>query len=116
MDITLIIPVIIGWLAGIIINYFSDVLPFTRHISQPTCIQCNAPLTWKEYLLFQTCVNGHSRSKRTWLTQFIILLVSIYVWMQAPKIGYWLGMLLLIYLGVVFVIDMEHRLILHPTS
>ena len=116
MDITFLIPVMVGWLAGIVINYFSDVLPFTRRISQPACAHCNAPLTWKEYLLFQPCVNGHARSKRTWLTQFIILLISIYVWLQAPKIGYWLGMLLLIYLGTVFVIDMEHRLILHPTS
>ena len=30
--------------------------------------------------------------------------------------GYPLGMILITYFGVVFVIDMEHRLILHPTS
>lgn len=116
MDITLTIPIIVGWIAGIIINYFSDVLPFTRKISQPACVQCNVPFTWKEYLLFQSCGNGHARSKRTWLVQIIILVISIYVWFESPNFGYWLAMLLLMYLGVVFVIDMEHRLILHPTS
>jgi len=30
--------------------------------------------------------------------------------------GYWLGMILLAYLGVVTVIDLEHHLILHPVS
>lgn len=34
----------------------------------------------------------------------------------AAKIGYFLGLTLIIYLCLVFTIDMEHRLILHPTS
>lgn len=116
MTISLIIPIIIGWLAGILINYLSDVLPFTRRFTQPVCLQCEQEFTWRNYLLFQTCPNGHSRSTRTWMTQIVILIISIYIWGQAPKMGYWLGMILIIYLGVVFVIDAEHRLILHPTS
>lgn len=31
-------------------------------------------------------------------------------------LGYWVGMTLLLYFGVVVVIDVEHRLILHPVS
>lgn len=116
MTISLIIPAIVGWLVGIIVNYLSDVLPITRRLTQPACLQCNASFTWKDYLLFQPCENGHTRNKRTWITHAVIFFISLYVWLQAPKMGYWLGMLLLIYLGVVFVIDMEHRLILHPTS
>jgi len=39
------------------------------------------------------------------------------LWLHPPsKLGYLLGFLLLTYFGVVFVIDMEYRLILHPTS
>jgi prepilin signal peptidase PulO-like enzyme (type II secretory pathway) len=52
-----------------------------------------------------------------WVVQFIILAASVYTWVKPPsKIGYFLGLLLIIYFGVIFVIDMEHRLILHPTS
>ena len=43
--------------------------------------------------------------------------LSIYIWIKPPtKLGFLIGLLLLIYFGLVFVIDMEHRLILHPTS
>jgi leader peptidase (prepilin peptidase)/N-methyltransferase len=47
----------------------------------------------------------------------VILIISIYIWLQPPgKIGYFLGLILITYLGLIFTIDMEHRLILHPTS
>lgn len=49
--------------------------------------------------------------------QIVLLAISIYTWLQPSlKIGYGLGLLLIAYFGLVFVIDMEHRLILHPTS
>jgi prepilin signal peptidase PulO-like enzyme (type II secretory pathway) len=54
---------------------------------------------------------------RTWIVQTIILAASVYTWVKPPaKLGYFLGLILIIYFGVVFVIDLEHRLILHPTS
>lgn len=34
----------------------------------------------------------------------------------ARRLGFWIGALVLIYLGIVFVIDFEHRLVLHPVS
>lgn len=43
--------------------------------------------------------------------------MSICVWFYTPeKLGYSGGLLLLAYFGVVTVIDIEHRLILHPVS
>lgn len=117
MTITLIVPLVIGWLAGWIVNYLADVLPFTRRFSQPTCTQCDTPFTLKEYLLFQPCQNKHPRKARLWVFQILILAASIYTWINPPsKIGYILGLVLIIYFGVIFVIDLEHRLILHPTS
>lgn len=54
---------------------------------------------------------------RVWLVQIGITALSLYTYIQPSlDFGYWAGMLLLIYFGVVFVIDMEHKLILHPTS
>lgn len=112
-----IVPALIGWAGGWVINYLSDVLPATRHISTPACLQCNAPLSLKSFLFFQHCPNGHARSWRNWVVQIAIVSLSVYLYSQPPlKIGYWIAMLLLLYFGVVFTIDMEHRLILHPTS
>lgn len=117
MSITLIAPILIGWLAGTLVNYLADVLPFTRRFSQPVCHQCNAPFTWKDYILFQPCQNGHSRGARLWIVQVAMIIISTYIWIKPPsKIGYALGLILIIYFGTIFVIDMEHRLILHPTS
>ncbi len=117
MTITLIVSLVFGWLAGWLVNYLADVLPLTRRFSQPICPQCNVPFAVKEYLLFQPCQNGHPRSARLSIVQILILAASIYTWITPPsKIGYILGLALIIYFGVIFVIDLEHRLILHPTS
>jgi prepilin signal peptidase PulO-like enzyme (type II secretory pathway) len=117
MFITLVGSIILGWLSGLIVNYFADVLPFTRRFSQPTCPQCNSPFTWQDYLLFRPCQNGHPRKIRLWVVQVVILAASIYTSIKPPsKIGYFLGLVLIIYFGTIFIIDLEHRLILHPTS
>ncbi|GAB4503476.1 MAG: A24 family peptidase [Anaerolineales bacterium] len=119
MDIfLLIIPIALGWLAGALVNYLGDVLPVTRRFSQPACPQCGGQLPWKEYLLLRGCpACGRGRSKRTYITQAVLLVATIYLWLAPPaRLNFTLALLLLIWLGVVFVIDMEHRLILHPVS
>ncbi|MBK9602010.1 MAG: prepilin peptidase [Anaerolineales bacterium] len=117
MSFTVIVSILFGWLAGLLINYLADVLPLTRRFSQPACPHCNVSFAWQDYLLFKPCTNGHPRSARPWVVQLVIVVISIYSWLNPPsKIGYALGMILLVYFGIVFVIDLEHRLILHPTS
>jgi leader peptidase (prepilin peptidase)/N-methyltransferase len=117
MSITLIIPIIIGWLAGWLVNYLADVLPATRRFSKPTCLQCGEMFTWKDYLLFRPCINGHHRKVRAWIVQAAILSASVYAWLTPPaKLGYFPGLFLIIYFGTIIVIDIEHHLILHPTS
>ena len=117
MSTTLVVSIILGWLAGWLVNYLADVLPVTRRLSQPACLECNVPFTWKDYLFFRPCLNGHARKTRVWIVQIIILAASVYTSIKPPsKIGYFLGLVLIIYFGMVFVIDLEHRLILHPTS
>jgi leader peptidase (prepilin peptidase)/N-methyltransferase len=118
MNVTLIIPLILGWLAGLFINYSADVLPVTRRFSQPTCPQCGTPFSWADYLMMRACRScGASRSVRTWLVQFLALGSFVYFWLFPSKaLGIPLGMLVLVYFGIIIVIDLEHRLILHPTS
>jgi prepilin signal peptidase PulO-like enzyme (type II secretory pathway) len=114
---TLVVSVFSGLLAGWLVNYLADVLPATRRFSQPVCPQCGSPFGWQDYLLLRACKNGHPRKMRLWIVQIILLAASIYTWIQPPsKLGYFPGLILSIYFGVVFVIDLEHRLILHPTS
>jgi prepilin signal peptidase PulO-like enzyme (type II secretory pathway) len=118
MDVTLLIPVILGWVAGLFINYVSDVLPRTRRFSQPACSKCEIPYTWADYLTLRACQNcGKKRSLRTWLVQIVAVAAFVYFWLVPSKaLGFPLGALVLIYFGIIIVIDLEHRLILHPTS
>ncbi len=117
MSLEWIIPLLFGWIAGWIINYVSDVLPVTRRFSQPVCPTCGSAYSLTHYLLFRRCPNGHFRSIRVWVVQIVIMALSLYSFIHPPtRIGYWGGLILMTYFGIVFVIDMEHRLILHPTS
>ena len=118
MDITLIIPVLLGWCAGLFINYAADVLPLTRRFSQPTCPQCQTQFSWADYILLRSCRNcGARRSLRTWLVQILTVVAFVYFWLFPSRaLGIPLGMIVLTYFGIITVIDLEHRLILHPTS
>ena len=118
MDILIILPIIVGLLAGWLVNYLADVLPITRKFTPPTCAHCNTTLSLKEYLSLAKCHScGKHRSMRTWIIQILALITSLVLWFQPhPKLGYPIGFVLLIYFAVIFVIDLEHRLILHPVS
>ena len=118
MNVTIFFPAVLGWIAGLFVNYASDVLPQTRRFGQPACVHCQHPFSWVDYLTFRTCKNcGKGRGLRTWLVQLLALASFIYFWLTPSKVlGFWLGAILLIYFGVITVIDLEHRLILHPTS
>jgi leader peptidase (prepilin peptidase)/N-methyltransferase len=118
MDFTLLVPIILGWMGGLFINYISDVLPHTRRLSQPNCPNCQTPFSWADYLTLRACAScKKSRSLRTWLVQILAVASFTNLWLFPSKaLGIPLGMIVLIYFGVITVIDLEHRLILHPTS
>ncbi len=49
--------------------------------------------------------------------EILFIVASIYISITPPvKLGYWLGMVVLAYFGVVVLIDLEYRLIMHPVS
>jgi leader peptidase (prepilin peptidase) / N-methyltransferase len=118
MDVSILIPVLLGWLAGLFVNYVSDVLPTTRRFSRPACAHCQASFPWADYLALRACRScGKRRSLRTWLVLILAVGAFLYFWLRPSNVlGYWLGAIILVYFGMITVIDLEHRLILHPTS
>jgi leader peptidase (prepilin peptidase)/N-methyltransferase len=109
---------LLGLIAGWLVNYLGDVLPRTRRFTQPACHSCSSFHPIREYLLFRPCgACKRPRSLRAFLTQGILLAATFYLWtFPSSRLGFWLAYLLLVYLAVVFIIDVEHRLILHPVS
>jgi len=120
MSIYIIAPILVGILAGLVVNYLADVLPFTLRLSRPVCTnpKCRKPFAWIDYLLLRRC--RHCSKRRGWRTFGLLLLCiisALFLWFSFPaKLGYALSIFVLIYLYIVAVIDLEHRLILRPLS
>jgi leader peptidase (prepilin peptidase) / N-methyltransferase len=113
-----IVAIILGYVAGWLVNYLSDVLPTLRKLSRPLCAHCGTPFRWSDYLLVSAC--RECKRPRSWRTYIVLVtapIISAILWITPPaQFGYWIGLLVLTYFGVVVVIDVEHRLILHIVS
>jgi len=116
----LLIPILLGLLAGGLINYLADVLPHTLRLSGPVCLNpdCKAALRWTDTLLLRRCPKcGRGRSLRTYVVLTLAEALSLFIWFSPPHtLGFALGLVVLTYLMLVTVIDLEHRLILRPLS
>jgi leader peptidase (prepilin peptidase)/N-methyltransferase len=115
---TLLLPILIGWVFGYVVNYLADVLPVARRFVRPFCPGCETAFSLRDYLLGRPCGQcGKRRSVRFWVVLVGMIISSTYIWIHPPsRLGYPLGLALLTYFALVFVIDFEHHLILHPTS
>lgn len=117
--ITYIVVGLVGWVAGATVNYLADVLPYRRRLAAPFCLVCEEKIPLLNYLLFpRECPDcGSRRRARTWFVEIIAIAAAIWLWQSPPiELDFGLGLLVLVYFGVVVVIDMEYRLILHPVS
>jgi leader peptidase (prepilin peptidase)/N-methyltransferase len=110
---------IIGWIAGVLINYITDVMPSKRRLVNPFCSNCEKPQPLINYIFWpRKCPHcKNTRSRRTWLVELLAILITLWLWRQPNLVfGFWLSMALVIYFGVVVIIDLEHHLIMHPVS
>jgi len=107
-----------GWAVGIIVNNVCDVLPLKRRLEKPWCPYCRKPYIYQIYFLLKPCIHcGAPRTRRAELVQVLLVGLSIVTGFFPPMfLGYWAGLVILAYFGVVFVMDLEYRVILHPVS
>lgn len=114
----IILVVLAGWLLAAGINYLSDVLPVSRRFAGVQCPHCQASFSLQRFLLLQSCAAcGTKRTLRAWIVQIAFAAAVLGLWLFPPgRLGFWIGSGLLAYFALVAVIDLEHRLILHPVS
>ena len=115
---SLLMPVISGAIVALLVDYFSDVLPVSRRFTRPVCGECNQPYSIIEYAVFHKCAKcGHSI-----LTKSILILVSAVAlcilvhFFPFSILSFWATIPILILLGVIIVIDIEHRAVLVETT
>ena len=110
---------LIGLATGAIVNYLSDVLPIKRQLVAPICLHCEARQSVVNYFFWpRRCkVCGRQRKFRAYVVELVLAISALWLWLYPPEnIGFVTGILLLMYFGLVTVIDIEHRLILNPVS
>jgi len=51
------------------------------------------------------------------MVELLTTLIVVWLWLQPDLVlGFWFSLVLLVYFSIVVVIDLEHHLIMHPTS
>jgi leader peptidase (prepilin peptidase) / N-methyltransferase len=116
----IVIPVLFaGWVSGAFLNYLADVLPYVRQSPAPFCIKCGKEMTLKNYFLWPRKCRfcAAKRPWRTWIVEFLALVAAVWLWLAPPdRFGFFVGLVLLLYFGLIVIIDIERRLILHWVS
>jgi leader peptidase (prepilin peptidase) / N-methyltransferase len=119
MNITLLITALLGWVAGGLLNYLADTLPAQRQRERDQANPANRlPAPLFRYFPWPKTSPELSQwsSLRPWLVQILMSLTAALLWLHTPYIlGFALNLLILLNLGLVMVIDLEHRLILFST-
>jgi prepilin signal peptidase PulO-like enzyme (type II secretory pathway) len=117
----LIFIVILGYLAGIIINLLADSLPRSRKVERPACLECGAPrrsLAWSGLAAYasgtQACEYcAVSVGYRPAIVEAAAIIWPLVLYSIDPSpLFFWPTFLLSMYFLLVIVIDYEHRLIL----
>ncbi len=98
--------ILVGLFSGVLINYLADVLPGTRSLSRPDWWPLSAQAAGR-YLF----------SPRKFLVHLLTLLAVVYVFQNPPIVfPAYLFLAILLYFGLVTIIDIEHRIVMHPVS
>lgn len=98
--------ILLGLLSGLAVNYLADVLPAERRLARPAWW----PLTAES-------LGEYIHSARKFVVHIVLLLACVYVFQNPPAdFSPYLLSLVLSYFTLVAVIDIEHRLVLHPVS
>lgn len=110
---------LLGILLGMLVNYLAEVLPWRRKIVKPFCLQCGKEQALVNYFIWpRRCPScGRRRVVRSLFIEIAFGLLAIWIWFFHPvRLGFWGSIVLIAYFILVTVIDIEHRLILHPVS
>lgn len=115
----IVLVLVSGFFLGSFLNHLADSLPIHRKLlTRPRCIKCGQTFDYHNYIRFATCTKcGVKHSLRRILTPIITIFTLWLVLLFPPEYtGRWLAIFIFAYLGLVFIIDLEHRLILNPVS
>jgi leader peptidase (prepilin peptidase) / N-methyltransferase len=110
---------VLGWVLAALINYLSEVLPYRRKLVSPFCLECRMRLPLVNYFIYPRRCPACDKRRPLSMYLFEILFAGGVVWLwnaTPPQLGFIPGLVLMTYFGLVIMIDLKYRLILHPVS
>jgi leader peptidase (prepilin peptidase) / N-methyltransferase len=118
MDSIIISWTIAGFLLGWVVNYLADVLPISRQIQTPVCLTCGSAYHLGDYFLLRGCATcGKRRGLRSGLVVIVYIALGLSLAFSPPtRLSAEWAFLCLGLFGLITIIDLEHRLILHVVS
>jgi leader peptidase (prepilin peptidase) / N-methyltransferase len=110
--------ILLGLITGLFVNYWVDILPFTRRfIGPPRCSHCHEAYSCARFLTFRSCPACKKYpALRSWAVMVAFPLAFWWIWSSSDRMPFWASAILIVYLAVIAIIDLEHRVVLHPTS
>ena len=116
--ITLLINLILGWIGAVIVNYLADVLPVHRKFTRLQCPECQKEKTWNQYIWISNCDSCGRKPGIRHLVVLILVpvLAGLVYFFPIENFGNLGSLIWLVFFSLVVIIDLEHRLILHPVS
>lgn len=116
IDLAWLIP--LGVLIGYAINYLTDVLPHTRRLSPPACVQCGTESGWGVFLSLSRCPACKARrSLRTWILFAITIPgIPLLAFFPPARLPFGFAVVVLSFFLLVAVTDIEYRVILNPVT
>jgi leader peptidase (prepilin peptidase)/N-methyltransferase len=116
---------VLGWATGALINLLADSLPTARKLQPPRCEACTAPRPWSAWsgvleiaLRSRRCAYcGTAARLRRPLVELISIPAALAIfWLHPGRSGFLLELAIAALFGLILVIDLEHRLILHTVT
>ncbi len=113
-----ILVIVLGAVCGVLINYLADVLPIYRKPGVPLCPNCAKKFTLYNYLISFKCKNcGQPVSLRTLIVHCLSIAAALLFWIfPYQNLSFWWMLPVIVFLGVILVIDIEYRVVLIQTS
>ena len=104
---------------SMMINHLADTLPVVRKISfLPICTEFHQSIGLSRYLSFKACPHCQTKPrKRRIILPIFFIITYVLLYLYPPEYsGFYLTLIIITFLCLVFIIDLEQRLILHPVS
>lgn len=111
--------ILVGYIAGAAVNFISDWYYVRRQFLGEYTVEELRKAGWVKYLAWPFSVRTvpQAHKVRVLLVEAIYVLLAFWMWFSPPdRVKLWWGIPVLIYFGVVIVMDVEFRVVLHPIS